>query len=117
MNYKTQRYSLWGLLLLASTLSVNAAPRSKAAMERAAKAILTQKAIGSSARTAPNRGQFKLLKTKGETERSYLYTADAATAILTVLLKGELAQAYNAADEATYCSIAEMAWNGTPWQW
>lgn len=62
MNYKTQRYSLWGLLLLASTLSVNAAPRSKAAMERAAKAILTQKAIGSSARTAPNRGQFKLLK-------------------------------------------------------
>ncbi|MCI6101079.1 MAG: NAD(P)-dependent oxidoreductase [Selenomonas sp.] len=50
-----------------------------------------------------------VLKTKGETERSYLYTADAATAILTVLLKGELAQAYNAADEATYCSIAEMA--------
>ena len=59
MNYKTQRYSLWGLLLLASTLSVNAAPRSKAAMERAAKAILTQKAIGSSARTAPTKGQFR----------------------------------------------------------
>lgn len=50
-----------------------------------------------------------VLKTKGETERSYLYTADAATAILTVLLKGAPAQAYNAADEATYCSIAEMA--------
>ncbi len=50
-----------------------------------------------------------VLKTKGETERCYLYTADAASAILTVLLKGESGQAYNAADERTYCSIAEMA--------
>ena len=50
-----------------------------------------------------------VLKTKGETERSYLYTADAATAILTVLLKGRPGQAYNAADESTYSSIAEMA--------
>lgn len=50
-----------------------------------------------------------VLKTKGETERSYLYTVDAAAAILTVLLKGEVGEAYNAADESTYCSIAEMA--------
>ena len=50
-----------------------------------------------------------VLHTKGETERSYLYTADAATAILTILLKGQPGQAYNAADESTYCSIAEMA--------
>ncbi|MCD8117250.1 MAG: NAD(P)-dependent oxidoreductase [Oscillospiraceae bacterium] len=50
-----------------------------------------------------------VLKTRGETERSYLYTRDAATAILTVLLKGEPGQVYNAADEDTYCSIAEMA--------
>ena len=50
-----------------------------------------------------------VLKTKGETERSYLYTADAATAILTVLLKGEPGQAYNAANEDTYCSISRMA--------
>lgn len=50
-----------------------------------------------------------VLKTKGETERSYLYTTDAVTAILMVLLKGESGQAYNAADEKTYCSIAEMA--------
>ena len=28
------------------------------------------------------------MKTKGETERDYLYTADAVTAILTVLLNG-----------------------------
>ena len=50
-----------------------------------------------------------VLKTKGETERSYLYTTDAATAILTVLLQGEPGGIYNAADEKTYCSIAAMA--------
>lgn len=50
-----------------------------------------------------------VLHTKGETEHSYLYTADAASAILTVLLRGEPGQAYNAADEGTYCSIAELA--------
>ncbi len=50
-----------------------------------------------------------ILKTKGETKRCYLYTADAATAILTVLLKGETGAAYNAANEETYCSIYDMA--------
>lgn len=50
-----------------------------------------------------------VLKTKGETERSYLYTADAAAAILTILLKGQPGQAYNVADESTYCSIAGMS--------
>lgn len=50
-----------------------------------------------------------VLKTNGETERSYLYISDAVTAILAVLLKGTPGHAYNAADEGTYCSIAEMA--------
>lgn len=50
-----------------------------------------------------------VLKTKGETERDYLYTADAVTALLTVLLSGEPGSAYNLADESTYCSIAQMA--------
>ena len=50
-----------------------------------------------------------VLKTKGETERSYLYTIDAVTAILAIMLKGNAGQAYNAANENTYCSIAEMA--------
>ena len=54
-------------------------------------------------------GKDIVLKTRGETERSYLYTADAVTAILTVLLKGQAGEAYNVADEATYCSIAQMA--------
>ena len=50
-----------------------------------------------------------ILKTKGETKRSYLYTEDAAEAILTVLTRGEKGEAYNAANEGTYCSILEMA--------
>ena len=50
-----------------------------------------------------------VLKTKGETERCYLYTTDAVTAIFTILLKGKPGNAYNAADETTYCSIAEIA--------
>lgn len=50
-----------------------------------------------------------VLKTKGETERCYLYTTDAVTAILTIMLDGKPGSAYNAADENTYCSIAEMA--------
>ena len=50
-----------------------------------------------------------ILKTKGETERNYLYLFDAVSAILTVLAKGENGNAYNAANEETYCSIYEMA--------
>lgn len=50
-----------------------------------------------------------VLKTKGETERSYLHTNDAVTAILCILLRGTPGCAYNAADEDTYCSISDMA--------
>lgn len=50
-----------------------------------------------------------ILKTRGETERSYLYTIDAVTAILTVLSKGNDGENYVAANEDTYCSIFEMA--------
>lgn len=50
-----------------------------------------------------------VLKTKGETKRSYLYIEDAVDAILTVLYNGIPGEAYNAANEATYCSIYEMA--------
>ena len=49
------------------------------------------------------------LATKGETKRSYLYTADAVTAIIAVLLNGNDGEAYNAANEDTYCSILDMA--------
>ena len=48
------------------------------------------------------------LRTSGEKENPYLYTMDAATAILTVLAKGERGRSYNAANEDTYCSVREM---------
>lgn len=50
-----------------------------------------------------------ILMTSGQTERCYLYTADAVTAILTVLLSGQAGQAYTAANPDTYCSIYQMA--------
>ncbi len=49
------------------------------------------------------------LLTDGSSKRCYLYTFDAASAILTILLKGEKGKAYNAANPETYCSILEMA--------
>ena len=54
-------------------------------------------------------GKDIVLHTAGETRRSYLYLADACTAILTVLTKGADGEAYNGANESTYCSIREMA--------
>lgn len=50
-----------------------------------------------------------ILLTDGRSKRCYLYTMDAVSAILTVLLKGEAGQAYNAANPETYCSVQEMA--------
>ena len=60
------------------------------------------------ARCAMNKQNIEL-QTAGTSKRCYLYTADAATAILTVLTKGEAGNAYNAANPDTYCSIVEMA--------
>lgn len=54
-------------------------------------------------------GKDIVLHTKGDTKRNYLYTDDAVSAILTVLLCGVPGEAYNAANETTYCSIYEMA--------
>lgn len=60
------------------------------------------------ARCAINK-QDIVLQTAGTSKRCYLYTADAVTAILTVLTRGESGNAYNAANSNTYCSIVEMA--------
>jgi UDP-glucuronate decarboxylase len=49
------------------------------------------------------------LQTAGTSKREYLYTADAVSAILTVLLNGAEGQVYNAGNPGTYCSIVEMA--------
>ena len=50
-----------------------------------------------------------VLQTAGTSKRCYLYTADAVTAILTILLAGKAGEAYNVANRDTYCSIVEMA--------
>ena len=50
-----------------------------------------------------------VLRSLGLTERFYLYTADAVSAILLCLLKGEGGEAYTVANPETYCSISDMA--------
>ena len=57
-------------------------------------------------------GRDVLLNTDGTKESMYLYTADAATAILTVLLSGKPGDIYNAANEGTYSSVRKMARTG-----
>lgn len=54
-------------------------------------------------------GKNIILHTEGLTQRSYLYIADALTAIITIMIKGNDGEAYNVANEDTYCSIREMA--------
>lgn len=54
-------------------------------------------------------GRDIVLHTRGKTKRCYLSTDDAVSAIMTVMLKGKNGEAYNAANEETYCSIYEMA--------
>lgn len=54
-------------------------------------------------------GKDIILQTAGTSKREYLYTSDAVTAILTVLLDGASGEAYNAGNPETYCSIVEMA--------
>lgn len=50
-----------------------------------------------------------VLHTPGDTQRDYLYTADAVTALLIILLRGESGEAYNVANSDTYISIRDMA--------
>ena len=54
-------------------------------------------------------GKDIVLKTKGETKRNYVYVGDAVSAIFKILLDGGDCEAYNVANEETYCSIYEMA--------
>ena len=50
-----------------------------------------------------------VLKSAGLTERCYLYTADAVSAILVSLLNAQPGQVYTVANPDTYCSIQDMA--------
>lgn len=59
------------------------------------------------ARCVQNKQDIELA-TDGSKKNMYLYTADAVTAILMILLSGQPATAYNAANAATYCSVKQM---------
>ena len=50
-----------------------------------------------------------VLKTEGKTKRPILYSSDAISAILSVLLKGKSANSYTAANPETFATIKETA--------
>lgn len=54
-------------------------------------------------------GRDIVLLTDDSKRNSYLYTADAVSALLHVGALGEAGHAYNVANDATFCSIREMA--------
>ena len=55
------------------------------------------------------RGEDIILKSEGASLRSYCYCIDCASAILCVLLNGELKNAYNVSNRNSIISIKEMA--------
>ena len=54
-------------------------------------------------------GKNIILKSEGLTERSYLYTSDAVSAILVGMIRGVSGEAYTVANPDTYCAIKDMA--------
>lgn len=50
-----------------------------------------------------------VLHTKGQSEGNYCYTRDCITGLLTILLKGKNAEAYNVSNPENHITIAEMA--------
>lgn len=54
-------------------------------------------------------GRDITLLTDGSKSNMYVYTADAVRALLLLAVKGAKGEAYNVANEATFCSIWEMA--------
>ena len=55
-------------------------------------------------------GKDIILHTKGESARPYCYTIDAVSGLLFILIKGNLGEAYNIANEETYISAIDMAY-------
>jgi nucleoside-diphosphate-sugar epimerase len=54
-------------------------------------------------------GQDIVLLTEGTKRNMYLYTTDAASALLLLAARGGAGEVYNAANPETFCSIREMA--------
>ena len=55
------------------------------------------------------KGQDIIMKSEGNQLRSYCYTLDCASAILTVLLNGEIGNAYNISNKNSVITIRELA--------
>lgn len=67
-----------------------------------------QRVFAEFARNVINKDNI-ILKSLGDSKRCYIYTFDAAAAILTILSAGKPGVAYNVANPNTYCSILDMA--------
>lgn len=65
--------------------------------------------VGSSFAYDAANGRDIVLKSEGKQIRSYCYVLDCDAAMLTVLLKGELAKAYNISDSNSVITIRELA--------
>jgi nucleoside-diphosphate-sugar epimerase len=68
--------------------------------DQRASAQFTRKAIA---------GEEVVLKSRGTQLRSYCYSLDCASAIITVLLEGERANAYNISNPDSICTISDIA--------
>lgn len=55
------------------------------------------------------KGENISIKASGESARMYLYTFDAVTALLTIMLLGIKGKAYNVANRETFCSVKCLA--------
>ena len=55
------------------------------------------------------KGENIVLKSRGTQRRSYCYVADSAAGILSILLKGEKARAYNVANPSSIVTVAGLA--------
>lgn len=80
---------------LAQTFGPGMQPEDKRAIVQFLQSALSQKDIE--------------IKASGESTRMYLYTFDAVSGLVTLLLHGENAAAYNVANKDTYCSVRTLA--------
>lgn len=72
-------------------------------------AVESDNRVSSAWAYAVARGQDIIMKSDGSQIRSYCYCLDCASAILTVLLKGDRVHAYNISNPDSIVSIREMA--------
>lgn len=69
----------------------------------------TDKRVFAELARACMRGENFVLLTDGSKRNAYIYSFDAAAGLIVVALKGHTGFAYNLANDATECSILEMA--------